>query len=99
MSDLGFIMVTTVFVLIVEFVAILKSNHDEAEAYKRGLEDGKIEFKRQYVKPVILDTLNGDIDYVCPLCGKEVMTDAESRNNYCGECGCKFDWSEIDETD
>ena len=20
-------------------------------------------------------------------------------NNYCGECGCKFDWSEIDETD
>ena len=95
MSDLGFIMVTTVFVLIVEFVAILKSNYDEAKAYKRGLEDGKIEFKRQYVKPVILDMLNGDIDYVCPLCGKEVMSDAESRNNYCGECGCKFDWSEI----
>lgn len=89
-------MATTVFVLIVEFVAIMKSNHDEAEAYKRGLEDGKIEFKRQYVKPVILDMLNGDIDYVCPLCGKEVMSDAESRNNYCGECGCKFDWSEID---
>lgn len=31
MSYLGFIMVTTVFVLIVEFVEILKSNHDEAE--------------------------------------------------------------------
>ena len=44
------------------------------------------------VKPIILDTLNGDIDYVCPLCGKEVMSDEESRNNYCGECGCKFDW-------
>ena len=50
------------------------------------------------VKPIILDVLNGDIDYVCPLCGKNVMSDAESRNNYCGECGCKFDWSEIDET-
>ena len=49
------------------------------------------------VKPIILDTLNGDIDYVCRLCGKEVMSDAESRSNYCGECGCKFDWSEIDE--
>lgn len=47
-------------------------------------------------KPIILDTLNGDIDYTCPLCGKNVISDAESRNNYCGECGCKFDWSEID---
>ena len=52
--------------------------------------------KRIQVKPIILDVLNGDIDYVCPLCDKEVMSDAESRNNYCGECGCKFDWSEID---
>ena len=51
------------------------------------------------VKPIILDQLNGDIDYECPMCGKQVMSDAESRNNYCGECGCKFDWSEIDETD
>lgn len=50
------------------------------------------------IKPIIIDTLNGDIDYICPLCGKQVMSDAESRNNYCGECGCKFDWSEIDET-
>ena len=50
------------------------------------------------VKPIILDVLNGDIDYVCPLCDKQVMSDAESRNNYCGEFGCKFDWSEIDET-
>ena len=48
------------------------------------------------VKPIILDQLNGDIDYECPMCGKQVMSDAESRNNYCGECGCKFDWSEID---
>lgn len=96
MSEYGFFIGTAVFVLIVELVAILKSNHDEAEAYKRGGEDGKIELKRQYVKPIILDTLNGDIDWECPLCGKEVMSDAESRNNYCGECGCKFDWSEID---
>lgn len=48
------------------------------------------------VKPIILGTLNGDIDYECLLCGKQVMSDAESRSNYCGECGCKFDWSEID---
>lgn len=54
------------------------------------------ENKRIPVKPIILDELNGDIDYECPLCGKQVMSDAESRNNYCGECGCKFDWSEID---
>ena len=98
MSEYGFFIGTAVFVLIVEFVAILKSNHDEEEAYKRGVEDGKIELKRQYVKPIILDTLNGDIDWECPLCGKEVISDAESRNNYCGECGCKFDWSEIDES-
>ncbi len=54
--------------------------------------------KRQFnpVKPIILDTLNGDIDYECPLCGRQVMADAESRNKYCGECGCKMDWSEID---
>ena len=48
---------------------------------------------------IILDELNGDIDYECSMCGKQVMSDAESRDNYCGECGCKFDWSEIDETD
>lgn len=54
--------------------------------------------KRQLkpVKPIILDALNGDIDYECPLCGRQVMADVESRNKYCGECGCKFDWSEID---
>ena len=51
------------------------------------------------VKPIILDTLNGDIDYACPLCGKRVMSDAETKSNYCNECGCKFDWSEIDEID
>ncbi len=33
------------------------------------------------VKPIILDELNGDIDYECPLCGKQVMSDAESRSN------------------
>lgn len=98
MSEYGFFIGTAVFVLIVEFVAILKSNHDEEKVYRRGFEDGKNHFNCQDVKPIILDTLNGDIDWECPLCGKEVMSDAESRNNYCGECGCKFDWSEIDES-
>ena len=53
--------------------------------------------KRQFnpVKPIILDTLNGDINWECPLCGRQVMADEKSRNKYCGECGCKFDWSEI----
>lgn len=53
--------------------------------------------KRQLkpVKPIILGTLNGDTDYECSLCGMQVMVDAESRNKYCSECGCKFDWSEI----
>ena len=53
--------------------------------------------KQVPVKPIILDTLNGDIDYEYPMCGKQIMSDAESRNNFCGECGCKFDWSDIDE--
>ena len=30
------------------------------------------------VKPIILDQLNGDIDYECPMCGKQVMSDAET---------------------
>lgn len=33
MSDYGFFIGTAVFVLIVEFVAILKSNHDEEKAF------------------------------------------------------------------
>ena len=32
----------------------------------------------------------------CPLCGIQVITDAEGRSKYCGGCGCKFDWSESD---
>ena len=96
MSDLGFIMVTTVFVLIVEFVAIMKSNHDEAEAYERGVEDGKIELKRHYVKPIIIDKSAKSVQWKCPLCGREVIADTISEKNYCSRCGCKFDWSEID---
>lgn len=53
--------------------------------------------KRQFnpVKPIILDTLNGDVDYECPLCGRQTMSDVESRNKYCSECGSQFDWSKI----
>nr|DAF92903.1 MAG TPA: 50S ribosomal subunit [Siphoviridae sp. ctX5W26] len=47
------------------------------------------------VNPIILDTLNGNIEYVCCLCGKNVISSVKHRNNYCGECGCKFDWSEF----
>ena len=55
--------------------------------------------KRQFnpVKPIILDVLIVGINWECPLCGRQVMADAESRNKYCGECGCKFDWSDIDQ--
>ena len=74
------------------------ARHTFDVAYQKGYEDAEMQYKKA-VKPIILDELNGDIDYECPLCGKQVMSDAESRNNYCGECGCKFDWSEIDETD
>lgn len=28
---------------------------------------------------------------------KPIMSDAEGRDKYCGGCGYKFDWSEIDE--
>lgn len=38
------------------------------------------------VKPIILDALNGDIDYECPLCGRQAMADAEGIDKYCGEC-------------
>lgn len=56
--------------------------------------------KRQLkpVKPIILDDNNRNINYECPLCGIQVITDAEGRSKYCGECGCKFDWGEINET-
>lgn len=55
--------------------------------------------KRQFkpVKPIILNVLNKDINWECPLCGIQVMADLEGRSKYCSECGCKFDWSEIDE--
>ena len=49
------------------------------------------------VKPIIPDQLNGDIDYDCPLCGRQTMSDKESLGNYCSECGRRFDWSGIDE--
>lgn len=39
----------------------------------------------------------GDIDYDCPLCGRQTMSDKESLGNYCSECGRRFDWSGIDE--
>ena len=48
------------------------------------------------VKPIILDQSNGDIEYECPMCGIQVVSDIKTKSNYCGECGCKFDWSEID---
>ncbi len=48
------------------------------------------------VRPIILDVLKGDIDYECPLCGRQVITDIKSRNKYCSECGRKFDWGNID---
>lgn len=56
--------------------------------------------KRQFnpVKPIILDDSNRNINYECPLCGRQVVSDAESRDRYCIECGCKFDWGEINET-
>ena len=33
------------------------------------------------VKPIILDELNGDIDYECPLCGKQVMPASDVVDN------------------
>ena len=79
----------------VQKVAISVRKHDDTAARMvlAALE------KQITVKPIILDILIGDIDYACPLCGKRVISDAESRSNYCSECGCKFDWSEIDEID
>ena len=73
--------------------AVIKDKSLLAEAMEKlaRLED------EEEVKPIILDTLNGDIDYECPMCGKQITSDAGSRNNFCGECGCKFDWSDIDE--
>lgn len=57
--------------------------------------------KRQLnpVKPIISDVFIGDINWECPLCGRQVMSDAEGRDKYCGGCGCKFDWSEISGVD
>ena len=79
----------------VQKVAISVRKHDDTAARMvlAALE------KQITVKPIILDIPIGDIDYACPLCGKRVMSDAETKSNYCNECGCEFDWSEIDEID
>lgn len=63
MSDYGFFIGTVVFVLIVEFVAILKSNHDEEKAFDvekvvRELRDLKM---RYYF--TIANTGDADKDY------------------------------------
>lgn len=63
MSDYGFFIGTAVFVLIVEFVAILKSNHDEEKAFDvekvvRELRDLKM---RYYF--TIANTGDADKDY------------------------------------
>ena len=47
-------------------------------------------------KPIILDVSIVGINWECPLCGTQVVSDTEGRDKYCSECGCKFDWSEID---
>lgn len=48
------------------------------------------------VKPIILDQSNGDIEYECPMCGIQVVSNIGTKSNCCSACGCKFDWSEID---
>lgn len=48
------------------------------------------------VRPIILDWSKGDIEYECPMCGIQVVSNIGTKSNCCGECGCKFDWSEID---
>lgn len=46
------------------------------------------------VKPIILDQSNGDIEYECPMCGIRAVSSDKSKDRFCGECGCEFDWSE-----
>ena len=48
------------------------------------------------VRPIILDQSNGDIEYECPMCGIRAVSSDKSKDRFCGECGCEFDWSEID---
>lgn len=80
------------------------SNHDDSNDVVISCENEEqcqevVELLKRHlkpVKPIILDVLIGDINWECPLCGRQVLADKKSRDKYCGECGCKFDWSEID---
>ena len=47
------------------------------------------------VRPIILDWSKGDIEYECPMCGIRAVSSDKSKDRFCGECGCEFDWSEI----
>lgn len=48
------------------------------------------------VRPIILNQSNGDIEYECPMCGIRAASSDKSKDRFCGECSCNFDWSEID---
>ena len=50
------------------------------------------------VRPIIMDQSKENIEYECPMCGIQVSSNIETKSSCCSECGCKFDWSEMDES-
>lgn len=69
------------------------ARHTFDVAYQKGYEDAEMKYKKA-VKPVILEENSVDVDFVCPCCGRETVTEWEYRPQYCAYCGCKIDWEE-----
>lgn len=63
------------------------------EGYQKGYEDAEMQYKKA-VKPVIFEENTVDVDFVCPCCGRETVSEWEHIPQYCTDCGCKIDWEE-----
>lgn len=63
------------------------------KAYWLGYEDAEMKYKKA-VKPVILEEDTVNVDFECPCCGREMITEWECRPQYCADCGCKIDWED-----
>lgn len=69
------------------------ARHTFYTAYWKGCEDTEMKYKKA-VKPIILAENTVDVHFICPCCGREMVTEWERRPQYCADCGCKIDWEE-----
>lgn len=63
------------------------------EGYWKGYEDAEMQYKKA-VKPIIFGKNTAYVEFVCPCCGRHMVSEWEHRPQYCADCGCKIDWEE-----